>query len=114
MVGLDMRIPFAFEGTGDCARSLRLRDRDRPRGCTGPIPGIGERPRRLAAVETGVCTGVFTGATHQQQLQAADITPTQPSCGGIRLHDKESSHEPARASRGRPAIPGAICGALMV
>jgi len=49
MVGLDMRIPFAFGRAGDCARSLRSPDRDRPRGCTGPIPGVDDRLRNRRA-----------------------------------------------------------------
>src|SRR5882724_1199476 len=98
MVGLDMGIPFALGRTGDCAPSLRSRDRDRARGCTGPIPGVGDRlrRRRLAAVETGVFTGVFTGATHQQQLQGADITTTAVVLrrSAAVLHDKKESVVP--------------------
>jgi mono/diheme cytochrome c family protein len=52
-----MRIPFALGRIADCAPSLRSRDRDRPRGCTGPIPGVDDRltKPRVAAVETRAC-----------------------------------------------------------
>src|SRR3954464_15236006 len=82
MVGLDMRIPFALGRTTDCARSLRSPDRNRPRGCTGPIPGVDDRPRnrRVGVVEPQAHTG--SGAAADAAAGKAVFADNCSTCHG--------------------------------